>query len=108
MKNLDELKLIIPDWNSLSIQYKENIEKTNSGGIRYDYLYYELSEIEAKRFVARLCLIQIAEYLEIKPNKFISSYIEGNHDLYEVLADSVSIAKWIRKNHPEILDWYFA
>lgn len=81
MKNLDELKLVIPDWRDLNF-HENNILKR------------PFSEIESKRFVARLVLMQIAEYLEVE---------------FEYLAPKSrpALNEWLQSKHPKILEDYF-
>lgn len=123
MKDLNELKLEIPNWNTLKIYRSEYAEQNSDS-----YDHYKIPEIEAKRFVARLVLIQIAEYLNHHDISNAGYIISVNYDVFTdefnyivstgvvwkeqgqifVREDDCKYSmNWLKTNHPEILEDYF-
>lgn len=118
MKDLNELKLVIPDWKELKF----------ASPVSRGRMPFNIPEIEAKRFVARLVLIQIAEYLNHHDISNAGYIISVNYDVFTdefnyivstgvvwkeqgqifVREDDCKYSmNWLKTNHPEILEDYF-
>jgi hypothetical protein len=102
MKNLDDFKLKIPDWKQfLNVRVKQ--KSTD------DIPVLNVSESEAKRFVARLVLLQITDYMELKIQDYSEDgwFCDKDDHEYFPHKENKYIITWLVTNHPEILEDYF-
>lgn len=87
-KNLNDLKIIVPDWRYLGFDSK--------------YENFIIPDIEKRRITARLVLLQIARYKDTKIDILIHQIKENKYK------SDKEIVSFLELKFPEILKWYFA